>query len=229
MNKKFTRYALYFLPPDGSELQKFGDSWLGWSVSQGQSIRQPKIDDPSLSIITKRPSKYGFHGTLKAPFHLVDGHDIDDLKQAVEDFAKTRRAFELGKLRISNLGNFITLTQTEPSDQLVTLASECVMELDRFRAPLSKADIQRRLRANLSSRHEHLMRTWGYPYTIDQFRFHLTLTGQLSEANASILQLALSEQLAPILEKPIKMSDICLCGQRYDERFQIIKRFSLVE
>jgi len=72
------------------------------------------------------------------------------------------------------------------------------------------------------------MRTWGYPYIMDQFRFHLTLTGQLSEANASILQLALSEKLATILDKPIKMSDICLCGQRYDERFQIIKRFSLV-
>ena len=54
MNKKFTRYALYFLPPNGSALQKFGDSWLGWSVSQGQSIRQPKIGYPSLSIITKR-------------------------------------------------------------------------------------------------------------------------------------------------------------------------------
>ena len=226
----FTRYAIYYAPTAGSSLGIFGNSWLGWDINTATETPRPSIHNlpDSIENLTKTPQKYGSHGTLKAPFHLVDGHDIDDLKQAVEDFAKTRRAFERGKLRISNLGNFITLTQTEPSDQLVTLASECVMELDRFRAPLSKADIQRRLRANLSSRHEHLMRTWGYPYIMEQFRFHLTLTGQLSEANASILQLALSEKLATILDKPIKMSDICLCGQRYDERFQIIKRFSLV-
>ena len=174
----FTRYAIYYAPTAGSSLGIFGNSWLGWDINTATETPRPSIHNlpDSIEHLTKTPQKYGFHGTLKAPFHLVDGHDIDDLKQAVEDFAKTRRAFELGKLRISNLGNFITLTQTEPSDQLVTLASECVMELDRFRAPLSKADIQRRLRANLSSRHEHLMRTWGYPYIMDQFRFHQTCT-----------------------------------------------------
>ena len=140
MNKKFTRYALYFLPPDGSELQKFGDSWLGWSVSQGQSIRQPKIDDPSLSIITKRPSKYGFHGTLKAPFQLADGVSENYLITTAKALASSMPAFEMSALRIARLGSFLALVPQQPCVPLQQLASSLVRELDNLRAPLSDAE-----------------------------------------------------------------------------------------
>ncbi len=227
----FTRYAVYYAPTADSPLGLFGNSWLGWDINTATEIPRPSIHSlpDSIENLTKTPQKYGFHGTMKAPFHLVDDNDIEDLKHAVQDFAKTRKAFEMGRLQVNSLGGFVALTQREPSDQLVSFASECVMELDSFRAPLTETDIKRRLQANLSTRQEHLMRTWGYPYIMDEFRFHLTLTGQLSDANTSTVQLALSEQLAPILDKPITVSDICLCGQRYDERFQIIERFSLGE
>jgi putative phosphonate metabolism protein len=225
----FTRYAVYFAPIADNPLGIFGNSWLGWDINTAKELERPNINDlpDSIENLTKTPQKYGFHGTLKAPFDLKGKNDVNDLRQAVFDFAKTHKAFNIGNLHVSNLGGFVALIQREPSRHLITLASECVMELDRFRAPLSEDDIKRRLQANLSTRQEHLMRTWGYPYIMDEFHFHLTLTGKLSDADASIVQLVLSKQLKSILDSSIIVSDVCLCGQRYDGQFQIIERFSL--
>jgi len=225
----FTRYAVYYAPTADSPLGLFGNSWLGWDINTAQTLARPTVENlpESVETLTKTPQKYGFHGTLKAPFELLEPDSVDALKQAVEGFAKTRSAFDMGPLQVSNLGGFAALTQREPHTQLVTLASECVMELDRFRAPLTQEDINRRLQANLSTRQEHLMRTWGYPYIMDEFRFHLTLTGKLTDDITSNVQLALKDHLAQILDSPVTVSDICLCGQRYDGKFQIIERFAL--
>ena len=58
-------------------------------------------------------------------------------------------------------------------------------EFDRYRAPLSAEDRARRELGQLLSEpeREHLER-WGYPYVLDRFRFHMTLTGPLERAGA---------------------------------------------
>ena len=48
-----------------------------------------------------------------------------------------------------------------------------------YRAPLSAADRERRIKAKLSPRQIELMDQWGYPYVLDEYRFHMTLTGAL--------------------------------------------------
>ena len=53
---------------------------------------------------------------------------------------------------------------------------------DRFRAPLDAAEAARRRRAGLNCREEALLLRWGYPFVMDAFRFHLTLTSRLDEA-----------------------------------------------
>ena len=73
MSRKFIRHALYFLPADDSRLQDFGDSWLGWSVTESKAVAHPLIADVPIATITERPRRYGFHGTLKAPFRLAGG------------------------------------------------------------------------------------------------------------------------------------------------------------
>jgi len=54
-----------------------------------------------------------------------------------------------------------------------------VRDFDKFRAPLTADDRARRNPSALTPRQcEHLDR-WGYPYVMEDFRFHMTLTGRL--------------------------------------------------
>ena len=227
MNKKFTRYALYFLPPDGSELQKFGDSWLGWSVSQGKSIRQPKIDDPSLSIITKRPSRYGFHGTLKAPFQLADGVSENYLITTAKALASSMPAFEMSALRIARLGSFLALVPQQPCVPLQQLASSLVRELDNLRAPLSDAELKRRRASGLTPAQDALLTKWGYPFVMDEFRFHLTLSDKLQADELQRIKVILQSHTSHLTRTPVGVDDVGLVGEAGDGRFHLIRRLPL--
>ena len=46
----------------------------------------------------------------------------------------------------------------------------------------SKADIAKRLEAPLTERQRELLVEWGYPYVLDEFRFHMTVSNSLDKA-----------------------------------------------
>ena len=48
-----------------------------------------------------------------------------------------------------------------------------------FARPPGAAELERRRKAGLSAAQEKMLLRWGYPYVLDEFRFHLTLTGRL--------------------------------------------------
>ena len=60
MSREFVRHALYFLPPKGSGLEDFGDSWLGWSVTKGKVVAHPQIADLPIATLTKNPANMAF-------------------------------------------------------------------------------------------------------------------------------------------------------------------------
>jgi hypothetical protein len=69
------RFAVYFAPAPGSDLETFGCGWLGRGL-RGEDLPQPLVTGVAparLAEITRSPRHYGFHGTLKAPFALADG------------------------------------------------------------------------------------------------------------------------------------------------------------
>jgi len=80
----YSRYAIYYLPPDGP-FAKAGHSWLGWDAARGQAPSALEIKD--WDTVTAAPRKYGFHGTLKPPFRLAAGCNQDDLAEAVATLA----------------------------------------------------------------------------------------------------------------------------------------------
>ncbi len=41
------RYAIYYAPPEASDLARFAASWLGWDPASGESV--PHLDAPPLS------------------------------------------------------------------------------------------------------------------------------------------------------------------------------------
>ena len=67
------RYAICFTPPPSDPLQPCGRQ-LAWpNVFSGEMVEPPAIRGLGIHEIafhTAVPRRYGFHGVLKAPFHL---------------------------------------------------------------------------------------------------------------------------------------------------------------
>jgi hypothetical protein len=85
-------------------------------------------------------------------------------------------------MQAKSLGKFVALTPTHPSSELQALAADCVVWLDDLRAPLSPEDLARRRVAELDTREMELLNCYGYPYVLERFRFHLSLTGPVDAA-----------------------------------------------
>ncbi|GIT90660.1 phosphonate metabolism protein [Jannaschia pagri] len=219
----YARFAVYFVPPDGP-LAEFGAAWLGWDVVRGQTITQPDI--PGLSDITATPRKYGLHGTLKPPFRLAEGCDPAALEQAVADLARGLAPATCDGLALTTLGSFLALTPHGDGAGLARVAAACVTGLDDFRAAPDEAELARRRSAGLSDRQEALLTAWGYPYVLEEFRFHLTLSGRLPEADLARWAQTLRGHM-PELPEPFPIDQIALCGERPDGRFELIHRYAL--
>ena len=176
------RYAIYFVPGADTALYQFGASVLGYDCYGGRDVAL--IDGAASwpwAKLVSEPRRYGFHATLKPPFRLAAGQRAADLERALASFAADHDAVPLGDLVIRELGAFIALVPKAAPAQLAEFANACVRDFDRFRAPLSAAERERRMAATLSARQiEHLER-WGYPYVFEDFRFHMTLTGSLPQ------------------------------------------------
>jgi len=221
----YQRFAVYFVP-QGTELARFGATWLGWDINQGHSIDPPKSLAFDHNAIVKRPQKYGFHATLTAPFALADGYTLADLEQAVGSVAARHAAFDL-RLKLGKLGRFFALTVSDEMSLISELAADLVITSDPLRQPLSEADLQRRRKARLSPKQDALLQRWGYPYVLDEFRFHMTLTGPVEHGLQRTVEQELIRHLSPILEQPQPIGQICIAGQDDSGRFHSIHQIAL--
>ncbi len=219
----FTRYAIYYLPPEGA-LADFGAAWLGWDVAAGRACAQLQIE--RLDDATVTPRKYGFHGTLKPPFRLAEGQTPGALQEAVAAMAGACGPAECEGLGLTRLGRFLALTPQGDTGGISRVAATCVADLDAFRAPPSEAELYRRRKAGLSAAQEALLVRWGYPYVMEEFRFHLTLTGSLPKGEIDAWMDTARAHL-PDLPRPFEMRDVALVGERADGRFELIQRYAL--
>jgi putative phosphonate metabolism protein len=225
------RYAVYFAPPQQSLLWSIGCAWLGRDPASGQAIPQPGSEDiplPQLRELTASPCMYGLHATLKAPFRLIAAASQEDLVDAVRTLASRHAVFELPKLEIGLLAQFIAVRTVGPSAPLQRLADATVVELDRFRLPPDDEELSRRRAASLTQRQNDLLRRYGYPYVLDQWRFHITLTERLNADDAERLQPWLREHFRDALASPLHCTDVCLFSQALpNANFRLLRRFPL--
>jgi putative phosphonate metabolism protein len=223
------RHAIYFAPPDGSPLDRFGARWLGEDAATvgGRGFVLPAALAAGRPRITEWPRRYGFHATLKPPFALAAGTDVGSLDAAASALARAREPFVLPALQVAEIGRFIALVPTEAPPALAALAEACVTELDRFRAPPGADELARRRGAGLDAVEEaHLVR-WGYPYVLDRFTFHLTLTGPLEVAERAEARAKLEMMLRRLIATPLPIAEICRFGEGPDGRFRCLRRFPL--
>lgn len=207
------RHALYFAPPSDSPLWTAGVRWLGRDPESREMIAPPTVHGLSPERqrqLTESPRRYGWHATLKAPFTLAEGFSVDDLVVEVERFCARREAFNLPSLEIGTLEGFLALVPAQSVHEIADLAAQCVEFFDPLRAPLSAADRARRDPSILSARQREHLDRWGYPYVLDEFRFHLTLTERLSAPDTAVLQPWLERYFAEALDEPVPVSGVAI-------------------
>lgn len=183
------RYALYFAAPADDPLMRLGNRWLGRDPFSGALPDQPAVAGLAgdrFAELTAEPRRYGFHGTLKAPFSLREGVSEADLLDACAAFAGEVSPFDIAGLGVNRLGRFLALTPCAAETELTAFAALCVRVFEPFRAPLSEADVARRRKSGLSPKLDAYMTAWGYPYIFDEFRFHMTLTGKLDDDTEAV-------------------------------------------
>lgn len=219
----YSRFAIYYVPPQGP-LADFGAAWLGWDVARGRGLHQPDL--PGLHDITMTPRKYGFHATLKPPFRLAEGYAFEALETAFSDLAANLAPGICDGLELTTLGRFLALTPCGDTAALRRVAAACVRDLDAFRAPATEAELARRRKAGLSAQQEALLAQFGYPYVMEEFRFHMTLTARLPKGDIATWLAAVQRRL-PDLPRPFLLDQIALCGEREDGRFEVIHRYPL--
>src|SRR5688572_4011852 len=211
------RYAIYFAPVADCDLARFADRWLGRDAETGKAVPQPVLDGldaDRLRVLTEAPRHYGFHGTLRPPFHLAQGCDVDDLRRAMAGFAARQAAFEIAALHLRAIGDFLALVPAGPAPALSSLADACVTEFDAYRAPPHAAELAKRHAAGLTPRQAELLARWGYPYVLDEFRFHLTLTGAIADQQERTRVAGFLQPLvAPLLGQPMPVRELSLFHQ----------------
>ena len=224
----FQRYAIYYTAPAGA-LSDFGARWLGWDIEAGATVAHLAVDGlpEKVEDLTETPRKYGFHGTIKPPFRLADGTTADELAQETAHLAARLSPVELPGLELSRLCAFLALTPVGDMAALQDLAASAVSDLDRFRRAPGEDELARRRKARLSERQEENLTRWGYPYVMEDFRFHLTLTGRLARGQAEQVQAALAPALKPVLQGPFTIDALTLVGEDAEGRFHGIERFGL--
>ena len=95
-----------------------------------------------------------------------------------------------------------------------------------MRAPLSDAERSRHS-ARLTPRQRYYLEAWGYPYVLDEFRPHFTLTNPLEQAG--LLAKALEWEFRLRVASPaLRVESVVLFGEREsDGVFEVLRAFAL--
>ncbi|HTZ70783.1 MAG TPA: DUF1045 domain-containing protein, partial [Acetobacteraceae bacterium] len=203
------RYALYWAPPPDDPLWQQGCAWLGRDAATGAHVPQPDI--PNIAALTEDARHYGLHCTLRAPMRLAT--DEHKLASSIRKIAETMHSFALPPLTLRSVDGFLSLTLTASCPEMRTLADQCVRETDHHRLPASPKELARRRATGLKPRQETMLRRWGYPYVMDDWLFHITLTRRLSSSELAEILPEAQSWFAPLLNLPRLVDGICIFVQ----------------
>ncbi|WP_407185946.1 DUF1045 domain-containing protein [Bradyrhizobium centrosematis] len=227
----FPRYAIYFAAGRNSPLSRFGAELLGYDAYSGDELSFPQDAlqvAPDWRDVTSDPRKYGFHATLKAPMALASGRTEAELMAACAAFAGKARPRPVIAPIVDTISGFIAVIPARPVEALQQLAADCVRDFDSFRTALTAEDRARRKPEKLSERQRDYLDRWGYPYVMEEFRFHMTLTGRLdAERRGPILEM-LRARFAALRIETLEIDRIALFRQDDGKaRFRIIGEWTL--
>jgi hypothetical protein len=191
-----SRFAIYYAPSRTSLWWAAGCQWLSRDPESGIELSPPVI--PGLSArsrdvasLSRSPQRYGWHGTLVAPARCATGVTSREVLSRAYAWARKQRSFEIA-VEPAALGRFVAIRPATADAQTAmrALAAHALYEFAPLRAKPDEAELQRRLeagRADLTPRQRELLKEWGYPYVLDEFRFHMTLSDSIEAEDRETL------------------------------------------
>lgn len=221
------RTALYWAPKPSSRLERAAREWL-----QGKDDVLPTFCAEERRQILAAPKHYGFHATIKPPFRLRSQYYLQDLENEVAAFAQEERnrPFEGSSLEVAEMGGFFCLQPVKRSLALQRFAARTVRHFDHFREPADELEIKRRRAGGLTDRQDQLLLEWGYPYVLDEFIFHLTLTGKIQNpSNREVIRQELVDRFRRAIRQPLQIDSLSLFIQHGSYPFFEYRRWELGE
>lgn len=221
----FARYAVYWAPQADSALARFGARWFGTPAAAASDLG---LDEAEVEAATAEPARYGFHGTLLAPFRLTRGVGREALGAHLERFAAARSPIVLTPLKLERIGSFLALVPVARESKIRSLHIQCLFAFERFRGPPTPKEQTRRVTGAGETTEKLLLAQWGYAHVLHLFRFHLTLTGRLSAAARARFAAALEGEVERLNAEPATLDSLCLFGDPGEGRpFRLIARYPL--
>jgi hypothetical protein len=217
------RAALYWAPATHDPLWQAGNAWLGRDPELACDLQQPPI--PGIEEATASPRRYGFHATLRPPMQLATGWE--EFMADAAALARRTAPFLMPALAVMNMDGFLALGERAPSMALRELADACVEATDRHRRRPGEAELARRRQAGLSPYEEEMLQRWGYPYVMQAWRFHVTLSRRLSEDEMSGLKARAEAHFAAALSCSRQVDEIAVFTQKDDAAFLLAGRLRL--
>lgn len=223
------RYAVYYVPAADSGIAKFGREWLGVDIETGERHDQPAIEGISPArheTLTSGPRYYGFHGTLKPPFQLAANANLENLLIATRLFAKSVSPIEIPPLELANIGKFLALSPVASSFELELMAGGCVRALEGYRRHRTEQELAAYRQSKLTVHQEQMLEHWGYPYVLEEFRFHMTLTDRIDDdAERDVLMQAAKERCSDFLGQSLPVNEVVVCVQpERDTYMRVVER-----
>jgi hypothetical protein len=182
--------------------------------------------------VTSEPRRYGFHATLKAPFRLRGDLSVADLIGRIAEFARGFGPFDAGELSVGAFAAsegraFVALRPEGDLKELQAFEGSVVRALDPLRAPLTDGERQRRRPERLTPRQAYYLDAWGYPYVLDEFRLHFTLTNAIPHAD-SVARALEREFRLRVASRALRIDALTLFAESEPEgEFKILRRFPL--
>jgi len=207
------RIALYFAPDATSPLWLKAAQWLGRDALTGAEYAGDIGGISRAEILEKSASarRYAFHATIKSPMQLAPGRSEAELADALAAFAAAHAPLAIGRLKLARLDGFLALIPADQPQALTNFAATVVETFEPFRAEVSAADkAKRNASGKLSPRQLELLDHYGYPYVMEQFQFHMTLTDRLSDADGDRFEAALRGHFGALAEADTMLDRLSL-------------------
>ncbi|WP_206951783.1 DUF1045 domain-containing protein [Trinickia acidisoli] len=188
-----SRFAIYYAPSTASPWWSAGCRWLARDPESGIAFAPPVVPalaERSLDVarLSRSPQRYGWHGTLVAPARRATNTSFDEIVGHALAWARRQRPFELAVEAVA-LGRFVAIqpATTAGAEAMRALAADALHEFARLRAMPSEEELRRRLATDLTERQRELLGHWGYPYVLEEFRFHMTLSDSIEALERQVL------------------------------------------
>ena len=129
-------------------------------------------------------------------------------------------------LEIVCIGKFLALSPIASSVQLENMASDCVRAVDGFRAHRTAKELALYRQAKLTVHQDQMLENCGYPYILEEFRFHITLTGRIvDEPERDLAMAAAAKQCKDFIGKPLVINEVVICRKPSpDQAMRVVRR-----